>query len=298
MHVQTHILAGWCCANLLPCTPRQRVAAMIAAAVPDLDGLAIAFGQEAYWRFHHTFGHNLWFAVVVGVVLAAWARPAWGTFLLAVTMVHLHLFMDYWGSGVDWHIHYLWPRPTPVWRNDHAWPFYSWQNLVAFAAVMGWTVAIAFRCRRTPLEALMPRLDRQLVAPFPTVPGHGFPVLQPAGQGEPNMANTSVTKVSSGSSPRGTMGQIYLASGISTAMRMWKDEQPGEAKAAEARDYETVGYVIAGKAELQIEGQTVTLTAGDSWVVNKGQTHTYKILESFTAVEATTPPARSHGRDG
>ena len=110
-------------------------------------------------------------------------------------------------------------------------------------------------------------------------------------------ANTSVTKVSSGSSPRGKMGQKYLASGVSTAMRLWDDEQPGEAKAAEARDYETVGYVIKGKAELQIEGQTVTLVAGDSWVVNKGQSHTYQILEPFTAVEATTPPARSHGRD-
>ena len=109
--------------------------------------------------------------------------------------------------------------------------------------------------------------------------------------------NTSVTKVSSGSSPKGTMGQKYLASGVSTAMRMWDDEQPGEAKKAEARDYETVGYVIKGTAELQIEGQTVTLQAGDSWVVNKGQSHTYRILESFTAVEATTPPARSHGRD-
>ena len=109
--------------------------------------------------------------------------------------------------------------------------------------------------------------------------------------------NTSVTKVSSGSSPKGTMGQKYLASGVSTAMRMWDDEQPGEAKKAEARDYETVGYVIKGRAELQIEGQTVTLQAGDSWVVNKGQSHTYRILESFTAVEATTPPARSHGRD-
>ena len=109
--------------------------------------------------------------------------------------------------------------------------------------------------------------------------------------------NTSVTKVSSGSSPRGTMGQKYLASGISTAMRMWDAEEPGEAKPAEAREYETVGFVIRGRAELQIEGQIVTLEAGDSWVVNKGQKHTYRILEAFTAVEATTPPARSHGRD-
>jgi quercetin dioxygenase-like cupin family protein len=111
------------------------------------------------------------------------------------------------------------------------------------------------------------------------------------------MANTSVTKVSSGQSPTGEMGQKYLASGITTAMRMWEDEQPGEAKAPAAREYETVGFVIKGRAELHIEGQVVVLEPGDSWVVNKGQRHAYKILEPFTAVEATTPPARAHGRD-
>jgi quercetin dioxygenase-like cupin family protein len=111
------------------------------------------------------------------------------------------------------------------------------------------------------------------------------------------MANTSVTKVSSGQSPTGEMGQKYLASGITTAMRMWEDEQPGEAKAPAAREYETVGFVIKGRAELHIEGQVVVLEPGDSWVVNKGQQHAYKILEPFTAVEATTPPARAHGRD-
>jgi len=111
------------------------------------------------------------------------------------------------------------------------------------------------------------------------------------------MANTSVTKVSSGSSPTGWMGQKYLAAGVSVAMRLWDDEQPGPDKPVEAREYETVGYVIKGKAELHIEGETVTLEAGDSWVVNKGQRHAYHILEPFTALEATTPPARAHGRD-
>ena len=109
--------------------------------------------------------------------------------------------------------------------------------------------------------------------------------------------NTSVTKVSSGSSPRGEMGQKYLASGISTSMRMWEAEKPGDPKPPATREYETVGYVIAGKAELHIEGQLILLNPGDSWVVNKGQSHAYKILEPFTAVEATHPPARSHGRD-
>ena len=41
----------------------------------------------------------------------------------------------------------------------------------------------------------------------------------------------------------------------------------------------------------------VLLEPGNSWVVPKGSSHTYKILESFTAVEATSPPAQVHSRD-
>jgi len=44
-------------------------------------------------------------------------------------------------------------------------------------------------------------------------------------------------------------------------------------------------------------GQVVTLEPGDSWTVPKGAAHTYKILEPFTAVEVTHPPAHVHGRD-
>jgi quercetin dioxygenase-like cupin family protein len=114
---------------------------------------------------------------------------------------------------------------------------------------------------------------------------------------ESAMGDSSVTKVESGRSPRGHLGQSYLASGKTVAMRMWKDEQPGEPKPLSRRDYETVGFVIHGRAELQVEGQTLMLNEGDSWVVPKGAEHTYKILEPFTAVEATAPPAQAHGRD-
>ncbi|MBD1938943.1 cupin domain-containing protein [Microcoleus sp. FACHB-68] len=111
------------------------------------------------------------------------------------------------------------------------------------------------------------------------------------------MADTSVKKVDSAHSPKGEMGQKYLASGTTVSMRLWEDEQPGEAKPEAQREYETVGYVIAGRAELHIEGQTLLLEPGNSWIVPKGASHSYKILEAFTAVEATSPPAQIHGRD-
>lgn len=58
-----------------------------------------------------------------------------------------------------------------------------------------------------------------------------------------------------------------------------------------------MGYVINGRAELDFEVRSVLLAAGDSWVVPKGSRHSFIILEPFTALEATSPPAHVHGRD-
>ncbi|MGF1535876.1 MAG: cupin domain-containing protein [Elainellaceae cyanobacterium] len=96
--------------------------------------------------------------------------------------------------------------------------------------------------------------------------------------------------------PTGDMGQKYLATGESVALRLWQEE-PTDPKPEQARPYETVGYVIEGRGELLMGGNTIPLTPGDSWVVPKGIAHTYRILESFRAVEATSPPARVGDRD-
>ncbi|RNI25702.1 cupin domain-containing protein [Rufibacter latericius] len=111
------------------------------------------------------------------------------------------------------------------------------------------------------------------------------------------MSDTTVTKIDGAYSPKGEDGEKYLASGKTVSMRLWEKEQPGEAKPEVRREYETVGYVIAGRAELLVEGQTVILEPGNSYVVPKGSSHTYRILEEFTAVEATAPPAQVRGRD-
>ncbi len=111
------------------------------------------------------------------------------------------------------------------------------------------------------------------------------------------MGDSTVKKVDARHSPRGEMGQKYLVSGKTVSMRLWEREEPGAPKPPTRRDYETVGYVIEGKAELTLEGQTIRLEQGHSWVVPKGAEHAYRILEPFTAVEATSPPAQVHGRD-
>ncbi|WP_210519810.1 cupin domain-containing protein [Hymenobacter terricola] len=112
------------------------------------------------------------------------------------------------------------------------------------------------------------------------------------------MSDTTITKIDSRHSPKGPDGEKYLASGTHIAMRMWENEQPGAPKPSASRPYETVGYVLSGRAELHLAGQMVILEPGNSWVVPKDAEHTYKVLESFSAVEATSPPAQVHGREG
>lgn len=113
--------------------------------------------------------------------------------------------------------------------------------------------------------------------------------------------DTSVVKLDSSRSPVGHAGDKYLASGVHIAMRMWEAEPPSDERAARQteteRDYEVVGYVIEGRAELHVEGQMVVLEAGSSYVVPRGARHFYRVLEPLTAVEATSPPFHVHGRD-
>lgn len=82
-----------------------------------------------------------------------------------------------------------------------------------------------------------------------------------------------------------------LSTGDKMGLRIWRNEEPGADKESHRSPYETIGYVLKGKAELHMNGEITELTGGDSYFVPKGAEHTYKILETFTAVEATSPPA-------
>ena len=84
-------------------------------------------------------------------------------------------------------------------------------------------------------------------------------------------------------------GEKRLAVGNTIAMRMWTHEAQGTRKDERRREYETVGYVLEGRAELDVEGRRFILEKGTSYLVPQGAEHSYRILERFTAVEATHP---------
>lgn len=167
MHIQTHILSGWCVASLVQLSPRERVFCMLAASLPDVDGLGRLVSEEWYWNLHHKLGHCLLAGVIIAAALVTWSSHRLKMLALALSLFHLHLLMDYFGSGPGWPIDYLWPFSNWELENPHAWAFFSWQNLSAAGLLLIWTVWIAFRQHRTPLEVLYPSLDRRLIGSLP-----------------------------------------------------------------------------------------------------------------------------------
>ena len=110
------------------------------------------------------------------------------------------------------------------------------------------------------------------------------------------MADETVHKVDSDHSPRGEMGQKYLAMGKHMAMRLW-EQDPGDADEMHTRPYETVGYVVEGRVEIRVGKDTITCERGDSYMVPAGAERSYRIHKRPVAVEATSPAAVVHGRD-
>ena len=162
-------MSGWCVGNIFNLTGRERLFCMIAATAQDLDGLGIIlypiYEQKYYWAWHHVLFHNLLSAIILTTILTIWSKHKLKAALLYFALFHLHLLMDYVGSGELWTIPYLYPfsdKLTLMWK--YAWPMFSWQNITAGFILIGWTILIAAKKERTPLEQFMPSLDRQLVA--------------------------------------------------------------------------------------------------------------------------------------
>ncbi len=79
----------------------------------------------------------------------------------------------------------------------------------------------------------------------------------------PQVINTQDSSV-------GEMGQAYLATGKAVALRRW-DENAGESSELHSREYETVGYLISGRMEVEIDGQPATLLLVPAVRVMTGQ---------------------------
>jgi len=135
---------------------------MIAATIPDLDGLGLLFGTEYYLRFHHVLGHGLLVGALTGIVLERTQPSGLRIALLYISLFYLHLLLDSFGSGVGWGLALLWPFSSQHFVNPYAWDFQGWQNISALFTFAIWAWVIAMKFRRSPFEVILPKLESRL----------------------------------------------------------------------------------------------------------------------------------------
>lgn len=157
---------------------------MLASLAPDIDGLflAVFWNRELFDRFHHTFGHNLFFGLIIGIltaILAEKRRPL--LFVLGSAMVYLHYICDML-TAADWGIPFFWPLSSfqyniPVFLSVPdselaRWDFYLKVvvQLTLKIALLSATVLIYIKHGRTFIELISSNLDKFLtnfaVLPF------------------------------------------------------------------------------------------------------------------------------------
>src|SRR5262249_10820741 len=74
MHLESHAGLGWAMGTLAPGSDRAlRAWCLTAAVAPDVDAASYLFGDVAYSRYHHTFGHNVFLGAAI-VMAAGWQQ--------------------------------------------------------------------------------------------------------------------------------------------------------------------------------------------------------------------------------
>ncbi len=174
----THFFLGWAVANSAPSLgKRERALVAWASVVPDFDGLGIVAdrltrntAQPLNWwgDYHHTFAHNVGFAVVLALIAAILAKQRVKTTLLVLLSFHLHLLADLVGArgpdGDHWPIPYLLPFSNQVqlvWSGQ--WALNAWPNMVITAVLIGIMLLLARRRGFSPLEMVSSTADALFV---------------------------------------------------------------------------------------------------------------------------------------
>ena len=176
MHLTTHILTGWCLAELNPTlTRREKATIVVGAVVSDLDGLGVLAEIATrntdhpllWWTdYHHILGHNLFFAVLYAIIAARIASARAGAW--SFVAVHLHILADVAGSrGPDdypWPIPYLHPfrnEPQLAWEGQ--WYLNAWPNFVITAVLVALTIVLAWRRGYSIVDLVSRRADEAFI---------------------------------------------------------------------------------------------------------------------------------------
>lgn len=170
MHFEAHAGVGWALGVLAPGSDRKlRACCFTAAVIPDVDAAAIVGGLEAYHHYHHTFGHNVFFGLlVVGVGVWLHRGRSWrvraGVAALLAACFASHLVSDAYFTRYP--VFLGWPLDrTPFIFTNTIWLGSPINHALVYGSGVV-AVLLAIWKRVSPLELLSPRLDRIVIGAF------------------------------------------------------------------------------------------------------------------------------------
>ena len=170
----THFLSGWAVANSTNLGRRDRALVALAAVLPDLDGAGVirdlisrSGTYEYYQRYHHVFGHNIFFGLLMALLgLAAGVRRGIVAVLVFVSF-NVHILEDIVGShglGDDlWAVPYFWPLSDHEYVWSGQWPLNGWQNFAITGVLLGMMFYWAWKRGHSPIELVSQKADAGFV---------------------------------------------------------------------------------------------------------------------------------------
>lgn len=164
MYGHTHAGLGWVIGAVAPASDRRlRGWCTLAAILPDADAMTRLFGVDAYVRWHHKPGHNLFVgAICLAAALIHFRQRPLRQILVAGFLISIcfasHILTDMKMSG--WEVYLFWPMSERGYSFDPMWPLAHPLN--AWLAVVFMTLPWLLALWRpvTPLELISTRLDR------------------------------------------------------------------------------------------------------------------------------------------
>jgi len=170
----THFLSGWTVANMTALNKRDRMLVTLAAVIPDIDGLGVVWdllsgngGFEFYQRYHHVFGHNIFFGLILAALgFAAGVRKGIVLSLVFISF-NVHILEDLVGShglGNDfWAVPYFWPLSNREYVWSGQWPLNGWQNFAITGALLILMFHWAWKRGHSPIEIVSLKADVKFV---------------------------------------------------------------------------------------------------------------------------------------
>ena len=177
MNPISHFFIGWVTANTTPLTHRERILVTVAGIIPDADGFGMLPEYLTrntthpllwYSDYHHVFGHNIFFALLVAVSGFLLATQRWKTALFVFLSFHIHLLGDIIGGrgpdGYQWPIVYFYPFKQGIqlaWQGQ--WMLNAWQNILITLIALGITFYLAWKRGYSPLEIVSQKADKRFI---------------------------------------------------------------------------------------------------------------------------------------